>query len=121
MSTALAVVDERGRTSIAQRVVEKIAATAAVEIEHVEGLRSRVAGREVGDRRARATARVDGNIAALTLDISVRYPTSIRQVTRAVRSHVSDTVTRLCGYQVDYVDITVDVLRRFDEDRRRVQ
>ncbi|MHA3705061.1 Asp23/Gls24 family envelope stress response protein [Jatrophihabitans sp. YIM 134969] len=119
-SATLADPDDRGRTTIADRVVEKIAAQAAVEVDHAAGLRRSLAGRSLGSPRVRATAEVDGRVAALRLDLAVDYPAPVRQVTRAVRQRVTEQVATLAGMRVDHVDITVAALRRPPVERRRV-
>ena len=112
---------ERGRTTIADRVVAKVAAQAATEVDHAAGLRRSLAGRAHGAPRVRASADVDGHVASLKLDLAVDYPSPVRQVTRAVRQQVTERVTTLCGMQVDHVDITVAALRRAPVDTRRVR
>lgn len=114
--------EERGRTTIADRVVAKVAAQAATEVEHAAGLRRSLVGRNLGTPRVRADVDVDGRVAAVELDLAVDYPSPVRQVTRDVRRHVTERVGTLCGMQVDHVDITVAALRRppVDEERRRV-
>ena len=111
---------ERGRTTIADRVVAKVAAQAATEVEHAAGLRRSLAGRTVGAPHVRARADVDGHVTSLRLDLAVDYPAPIQQVTRAVRQQVSSRVGELCGMVVDHVDITVAALRRPPVDTRRV-
>lgn len=111
---------ERGRTTIADRVVAKVAAQAATEVDHAAGLRRSLAGRSLGEARVRTSADVDGHVASLKVDLAVDYPSPVRQVTRAVRRQVTERVVTLCGMQVDHVDITVAALRRPAVDRRRV-
>lgn len=123
VGTAAAVAaEERGRTTIADRVVAKVAAQAASEVEHAAGLRRSLVGRTLGAPRVRAAVDVDGRVAAVKLDLAVDYPSPVRRVTRDVRRHVTERVATLCGMQVDHVDITVASLRRppVDEQRRRV-
>jgi uncharacterized alkaline shock family protein YloU len=112
---------ERGNTTLADKVVEKIAAHAATEVEHASGLRRHVAGRELGTRSVRASATLDGHVAVLRLELAVDYPTPVKTVTRTVRAHVARTVEQLCGLRVDHLDITVAALRRPDTERSRVQ
>ncbi len=112
---------ERGTTTLADKVIEKIAARAAVDVTHALGLSRRLAGRDFGTPTVRAQARVDGQVAYLSLALAVEYPASARATTREVRAHVSNRVATLCGLDVDHIDITVAVLRRPNADRRRVQ
>ncbi len=51
--------------------------------------------------------RVDGSKAFVTLEISVRWPASVPEITRQVRSHVRNRVRELTGLDVNEVHITV--------------
>lgn len=101
----------RGGLSIADRVVEKIAARAVTEVEHAGGVPRRVLGQALGpvtgQGRARASAEVDGGIVTLSMSISVEYPASVRRVAAHVRARVTDRVRELCGLEVVEVDIDV--------------
>jgi uncharacterized alkaline shock family protein YloU len=50
---------------------------------------------------------VDGAKAYVTLELSVRWPASIPDVTGQVRRHVRDRVRELAGLEVDEVHIIV--------------
>ena len=50
---------------------------------------------------------VDGSKAYVTLEIAVRWPASVAEVTGQVRRHVRDRVRELAGLDVDEVHITV--------------
>jgi len=112
---------ERGTTTLAPRVVEKIAAQAATEIGQVSGLARRIAGRTVGAERVRAEASLDGQVATVRLQIAVGFPAPLAGLTRQVRQHVTDQVQRMSGVRVDHIDITVAALRAASGGRRRVQ
>lgn len=117
---ALADPGERGRTTVADRVIAKIAAAAATEVDGAAGLQRSLAGRDLGRPEVRADADVDGAVATLRLQIAVDYPAPVQQVSRAVRRRVVDTLADLAGVRVDHVDITVAALRRPPVTRRRV-
>lgn len=103
--------EDRGSLSIAPRVVERIAGQAATEVDHVTGVPRRVLGQTLGkvtaDSQARASAKVDGSIASISVSVAVEYPTPVRAAAAAVRAHVSSTVHDLCG--LDVVEVSVDV------------
>jgi uncharacterized alkaline shock family protein YloU len=105
---------ERGTLSLDDVVVEKVAVSAAMEVEHVGGAARRVlgvpTGREDGDGRPRGTAQVSGQVAAIELRLSVAYPASVRAATEAVRGHVRERVHALTELTVSRVDITVAAL-----------
>jgi uncharacterized alkaline shock family protein YloU len=113
--------EHRGTTTVADVVVEKTAAHAAREVSRAAGLRRQLAGRGFGTPTVRAHADVDGAVTTLRLELGVEFPAPVRQVTRAVRSHVTDRVSVWCGMRVDHVDITVAALPRPTVDTRRVR
>lgn len=111
---------ERGITTLAPRVVEKIAARAAGEVEQVFGLSRTLAGRSLGAQRVRVDADLDGHVAVLRLDLGAGFPAPLIPLTRMVREHVTNTVQTLCGLHVDHIDVTVAELRHPSAERKRV-
>ncbi|MEV5753627.1 Asp23/Gls24 family envelope stress response protein [Actinoallomurus sp. NPDC052308] len=119
MSSAPAAVPEereaagetRGRTTIAARVVEKIATRALTEVDGVHRPAGRPRGLPFGGGPAtagpRVRARVDGGLAMLRMRIFVVYPAPLRQVTRSLRAHVMARVGELTGLRVRQVDIDI--------------
>ena len=117
---------ERGRTTIAVAVVEKIAGMAAREVEGIHALgsgsrgfgavRERVPGTRPNVGRG-VKAEVGETQAALDIDLIVEYDVPIHTVARAVRSHVIEAVERTTGLQVVEVNIAVnDVHLPDDQD-----
>jgi uncharacterized alkaline shock family protein YloU len=111
--------NELGTISIADGAVSKIAARAAAENPDAGAAAARVLGRAVpggGHLGVRGTdlealpktsVDVDGSKAFVTLEISVRWPASVPEITGQVRRHVRDRVRELTGLDVDEVHITV--------------
>lgn len=112
--------NELGTVSIPDGVVTKIAAQAAAENPDAGAATARMLGRAVpaasrmpGMRNIdlealpKTTAQVDGSKAFITLEISVRWPASIPEITAQVRSHVRDRVSELAGLDVEEVHIVV--------------
>jgi uncharacterized alkaline shock family protein YloU len=112
--------NELGTIRIADGVVTKIAARAAAENPNAGAAAARMLGRAVpGASRLpgvrdtdlqglpKTSVIVDGAKAYVTLELSVRWPASIPDVTRQVRSRVRDRVRELAGLDVDEVHITV--------------
>jgi uncharacterized alkaline shock family protein YloU len=111
--------NELGTVSIADGVVSKIAARAAAENPDAGAAAARMLGRAVpgaGHLGVRGTdlqalpktsVEVDGSKAFVTLEISVRWPASVPEITGQVRRHVRDRVRELTGLDVDEVHITV--------------
>jgi uncharacterized alkaline shock family protein YloU len=111
--------DERGTTTIADRVVERIAARAARESGPVAGpggVRSLAGGDD-----PRASATVDGSVAVVRISLGVVYPAPVGATARAVRAGVRDRVREMTGIDVRQVDIDVTRLTGADEQRRRVR
>jgi uncharacterized alkaline shock family protein YloU len=117
--TPLAGRTELGTISIADGAVTKIAARAAAENPDAGAAVARVFGRAVpgaGNLGVRGTdlsalpktsVEVDGSKAYVTLEIAVRWPASVSEVTGLVRRHVRDRVREMAGLDVDEVHIVV--------------
>ena len=110
---------ELGRIRIADGVVAKIAARAAAENPDAGAAVARMLGRAVPgaghlgvrgtdlDALPKTSVDVDGSKAYVNLEISVRWPASVPEVTAQVRRHVRDRVGELTGLDVDEVHIVV--------------
>jgi uncharacterized alkaline shock family protein YloU len=119
---ALAGRSDLGMISIADQVVTKIAACAAAEHPDAGAAAIRMLGRPVPgagrlgvpgtdlDALPKTTVEVDGSKAFVSLEICVRWPASVREVTGQVRRNVRDRVAELTGLQVDEVHIVVSDL-----------
>ncbi len=111
--------NELGTISIADRVVSKIAAWAVVENPDAGAAAARMLGRAVpgaGRLGVRGTdlealpktsVEVDGSKAFVNLEISVRWPASVPEITEQVRRHVRERVRELAGLDVVEVHIVV--------------
>ncbi|HEX8092758.1 Asp23/Gls24 family envelope stress response protein, partial [Jatrophihabitans sp.] len=126
--------NEMGTISISESVVAKLAAQAAVEIPDAGAAAPRLLGRSLsgaGGLGVRATsltglpkasAHVDGSIALIRLEISVRWPASVPAVTAAVREHVRSRLAELTGLHVPEVTIQVtDLATTLAQPARRVR
>ncbi|WP_274556796.1 Asp23/Gls24 family envelope stress response protein [Streptomyces spiramyceticus] len=121
----------RGRTTIADGVVEKIAGLAARDVLGVHAMgsglsrtfgavRDRVPGAGAG-AGARAVSRgVKAEVGevqtALDLEIVVEYGVSIADVARAVRENVISAVERMTGLEVVEVNIAVSDVKLPEEE-----
>ena len=112
--------NELGTISIGDGVVSKIAAQAAAENPDAGAAAARMLGRAVPgasqlpgvrsidlDAKPKTSVDVDGSKAYVTLELSVRWPAPVRQVTEQVRGHVRDRLRELAGLDVDEVHIIV--------------
>jgi uncharacterized alkaline shock family protein YloU len=101
----------RGSMTIADRVVEKIAAVAAGEVDRASGIPRRLLGttfgRPTSTTRPRASAKVDVTTVSLKVSVSVEYPAPVRDVAAEVRERVARRVYELTGLKVTEIDVTV--------------
>lgn len=110
--------EDRGRTVIADRVVQRIAAAAAAEIETVVDSRGGL-GRLVRGRLPSAEAVVAGTTSRISVEVGATWPTPLPVLAARVRDHVSERVHTLAGVEVTAVDVTVaDVVHSAAPSRR---
>ncbi|MBW3580442.1 MAG: Asp23/Gls24 family envelope stress response protein [Actinobacteria bacterium] len=114
-----ALVSERGRTTIADAVVAKIAGIAAREIAGVHNMGSGTA-RAVGALRERLPGAARSSItqgvnvevgerqAAVDVDIVCEYGVRIVDVANAVRRNITERIEDMTGLEVTEVNIAVD-------------
>ncbi|GAB2737967.1 Asp23/Gls24 family envelope stress response protein [Streptomyces bullii] len=127
----------RGRTTIADGVVEKIAGLAARDVDGVHAMgsgisrtfgavRDRVPGGDKSVTRG-VKAEVGEVQAALDLEIVVEYGVSISDLARDVRENVITAVERMTGLEVVEVNIAVSDVKLPEEEEeeeepeRRIQ
>jgi uncharacterized alkaline shock family protein YloU len=116
----------RGRTTIADGVVEKIAALAARDVVGVHALGSGLARSfgAVRDRVPGGTKSVTRGVkaevgevqTALDLEVVVDYGVSISDVAHAVRENVITAVERMAGLEVVEVNIAVSDVKLPEEE-----
>lgn len=102
----------RGRLEIADRVIERIAAEAAAEVDRATGAQRRVLGVSVGSQADRpdVSARVDGPVALVSVVMSVAWPAPVTEVTEQVRARIVQQLADLAGVRAAQVDIRVTAL-----------
>lgn len=117
----------RGRTTIADGVVEKIAGLAARDVVGVHAMgsgmsrtfgavRDRVPGGGSKSVSRGVKAEVGELQTALDLEIVIDYGVSITDVARAVRENVISAVERMTGLEVVEVNIAVSDVKLPDEE-----
>ncbi|HEY9439021.1 MAG TPA: Asp23/Gls24 family envelope stress response protein [Streptomyces sp.] len=128
----------RGRTTIADVVVEKIAGMAARDVlgdyalgsgfaRSMGSMRERMPGADSGKSATRGVSVEVGELqAAIDLEIVVDYGVSIKDVAGAVRENVISAVERMAGREVVEVNIMVSDVKLPDEEdegeeRQRIQ
>ncbi|WP_369237097.1 Asp23/Gls24 family envelope stress response protein [Streptomyces sp. R21] len=118
--------ETRGRTTIADGVVEKISGIAAREVPGIHALgggftrtmgavRERVPGGHANAGRG-VKAEVGEKQTAIDLQVVVAYGVSIREVAAEVRENVIAAVQRMTGLEVVEVNIAVNDVHLPDED-----
>ncbi|GED87786.1 Asp23/Gls24 family envelope stress response protein [Streptomyces sp. NPDC056112] len=121
----------RGRTTIADGVVEKIAGMAARDVVGVSAMgsgfsrtfgavRDRVPGGAKSVTRG-VKAEVGEVQTALDLEIVVDYGVSITEVARAVRENVIASVERMTGLEVVEVNIAVSDVQLPEEEEEEIE
>lgn len=121
MAEPLRAAGDRGALTIADRVIEKVAARAATEVPEVVAAGSAF-GRAVGRELPRAQAHVAGRRVRVELHIAVAWPAPLPEIGAAVRQVVADRVTGFVGLDVDSVDVTTDrVVHVRPQQLRRVR
>jgi uncharacterized alkaline shock family protein YloU len=112
----------RGRLEIADRVIERIAAQAAAEVDRATGTPRRVLGVSVGSPTDRpdVSARVDGPFAIVDVVMSVAWPAPVTKVTEQVRARIVQHLIDLAGVRAAQVDIRVTALVPEQSSERRV-
>ncbi|PRH77717.1 Asp23/Gls24 family envelope stress response protein [Streptomyces solincola] len=117
----------RGRTTIADGVVEKIAGMAARDVVGVHAMggglsrtfgavRDRVPGSGKSNVSRGVKAEVGEVQTALDLEIVIDYGVSIADVAGAVRENVVSAVERMTGLEVVEVNIAVSDVKLPDEE-----
>jgi uncharacterized alkaline shock family protein YloU len=103
--------DERGRLTVDDRVVEKVAGYAVTFVVDAAAAPRRVLGVRIGTARpedaANVEAEVQGEIASVQAAIAVRWPRSVQKVADEVRERIRSDVAAITGVRVDHVDVEV--------------
>ena len=114
--------EERGRLTVDDRIVEKVAGHAVTFITDAAAAPRRVLGVKIGaarpDDAASVQAQVQGDIASVRVAIAVRWPRSVQQVADEVRERIRSEVTAITGVRVDHVDVEVVSMTLPDSPRR---
>ncbi|MFF1733898.1 Asp23/Gls24 family envelope stress response protein [Streptomyces sp. NPDC058247] len=119
--------ETRGKTTIADGVIAKIAGTAAREVPGIHNLgagvtraigavRERVPGGGTGGVSRGVKVEVGESQAAMDIDVVVEYGFAIVDVAAEVRVNVISAVERMTGLEVVEVNLVVDDVNLPDED-----
>ncbi len=118
----------KGRIDVADEVVEKVAALAAIEVEGVadlggdvaraiESVRERIGiGQRRGDQGVKAD--VKGREVSVDVTIVIEYGHIVMEVARNVKNNVAYQTNRMLGLNVVEVNVTVDDVKLPETARR---
>lgn len=116
--------EERGRLTVDDRVVEKVAGYAVRFVADAAAAPRRVLGVKIGEARpddaASVQAQVQDDIASVHVAIAVRWPRSVQRVADGVRERIRSEVTAITGVRVDHVDVEVVSMTLPNAAERRV-
>jgi uncharacterized alkaline shock family protein YloU len=96
----------RGTLTVADKVIERIAAIAATQVRGVVPTGSRW-DRTMGRALPRVDSRTAGSRARLMVEIAVEWPAALGEVAVGVRSAVADQLHALAAIDADGVDVIV--------------
>ena len=116
--------EERGRLTVDDRVVEKVAGYAVTFVTDAAAAPRRVLGVKIGGARpddaASVQAQVQDDIATVQVAIAMRWPRSVQKVADEVRERIRSEVTAITGVRVDHVDVEVVSMTLPDSAKPRV-
>ena len=116
--------EERGRLTVDDRVVEKVAGYAVTFVTDAAAAPRRVLGLKIGGARpddaASVQAQVQDDIATVQVSIAMRWPRSVQKVADEVRERIRSEVTAITGVRVDHVDVEVVSMTLPDSAKPRV-
>ena len=116
--------EERGRLTVEDRVVEKVAGYAVMLVTDAAAAPRRVLGVNIGEARpdeaAGVQAQVHDDIASVHVAIAVRWPRSVQKVADDVRERIRSEVTAITGVRVDHIDVEVVSMNLPDSAEPRV-
>lgn len=128
-SSSGGLMTDKGKTTIADSVVSKIAGIATREISGVHNMgsgsaRTMGAIRErIGSSKSVASQGVNVEVgerqAAIDLDIVVEYGVPIVDLSKAVRDNVTERIERMTGLEVTEVNVYVDDIYLEDESDQK--
>lgn len=111
----------RGRLTIADQALERVAVLAAGEVDGVVRTGSALEG-VIGRRFPKADADVAGDRARVSVELAVAWPAVLPEVAGRVRELVRERLGATSGFRVDAVHVSVvKVVRPQAPERRRVQ
>lgn len=116
---------ERGRLTIAEKVVERVAGHAVTQVDGVSAAPRRVLGVTVGEARAdteaAVTAQVDGSVGTVRATVAIAWPHPVRVVADRLRTVIRDDVALMTDVRIAQVDLDVVSFAAATPRARRVR
>ena len=116
--------ESRGRLTVEDRVVEKVAGYAVTFVTDAAAAPRRVLGVNLGQARpddaAGVRAEVQGDVASVHALIAVRWHRSVQEVADQVRQRIRSEVLAITGVRVERVDVEVVSMTLQEAARMRV-
>ena len=113
-------IEDRGILEVHPSVVRKVAERVADLTPGTLRATRRIAGIDAGEQGASAKVGGFGGDVDVTLDVALRYPSPVRELTDELRRRVTEEVHRITGYRVRSVRVKVSALLP-DPPRPRVE
>jgi uncharacterized alkaline shock family protein YloU len=113
-SRGLADPAERGHLDVQPIVLRRIVEHAADQVPGTVRYERRLAGIDVGEAGSSARVSVgsgDPLAVDVRLELTLRYPAPVRAVVEAVRAKVGEELTRIAGFHIRSMSVTVTGLR----------
>lgn len=116
---------ERGRLTIAEKVVERVAGYAVTQVDGVSAAPRRLLGVTVGDARpdteASVSAQVDGSVGTVRATVAIAWPNPVRVVADRLRAAIRDDVALMTDVRVAQVDVDIVSFAAATAPTRRVR
>lgn len=102
----------KGRITIEDQVIEKIAVLAALEVSGVAGSVARASGAAApADARPEVRVHLHDDEASVDLGVAVEYGCVVMDVAKEVKANVARAVGRMLGMRVAAVNVSVEDVR----------
>lgn len=113
-TTSTVAVESRGSLNVRAQALQHIVESVALEVPGVHPVEGSLGGVRSGSPRA--TVRVRGTSARVTVEVACRWPAPVARVAAGVRDRVLERASELSGVRLGSVDVTVKLVGT--DDRR---
>ncbi|NYE34971.1 putative alkaline shock family protein YloU [Nocardioides cavernae] len=99
--------ESRGNLSVRAQALQHVVESVALEVPGVVRTEGGLPG--VRPSTPRASVRVRGTSARVTVEVACRWPAPVTRIAAEVRDHVLDRASELSGVRLGTVDVTVRI------------